>query len=276
MTNLQINDKKYVGPDSWDTLTSQRQFLRLFKLSRVSTSAKFARFLALKIVYGIPKHVVKLFFDNPDRIPEESDFLSPSDRAILLGVQLMETVEWVWDKVPMSRWYYPSVLVFLKKFKGPEDGFGGLTFGQYMFSERFFDALQNENEDYKTNLQLFLATLYRPGSQKIFDPGKIEQYAKWLQWIPKQKQEAIVFNYAGLRYQLTKDFPEVFPKARDKESESLQAKNASGWLDVALSLTGKDLTMLKAYESADLWLVMKVLTNVIRENKAMEELRNKK
>ena len=276
MTNLQINNKHYSGPASWDELMSQRQFLRLFKLSRIATNATYARFLALRIVYKMPRRVVKLFFSNPDRIPDETDFFSPSDRAVLLGIQLMDTVAWVWDKVPLTRWYYPSLRIFGRKFKGTEDGFRGITFGQYMFSERFFDALQNENTDYKTNLQLFLGTIYRPTSQKSFDSSKIESNAKWLRWLPKQKQESIAYNYAGLRYQLTKEFPDVFPKPKEHDKESAQAKGSSGWLDVALSLSGKDLNMLYTYENADLWLVMKVLSNVIKENKALEELRNKK
>lgn len=273
MTKLTINDQDYSGPSSWDELTTRKQYLKLFKLSRVAVSAPFARFLALKIIYGISKRVSKLFFDNRDRIPEEKDFLSPSDRAILLGLQLMDTIQWIWDKLPLQKFHYQDIRIFGRKFNGPGDSFGEMKFGQYMFVERFFEALRKEGQDYKQNLHLFLASLYRRDNSAEWNKKEIDQNLKWVRWISPKTQEAIVFNYAGLRYQLTQDFKEVFPKPAEGETQTAKAKNASGWLDILLSITEKDLRMLYSYENADLFLVMKVLTNVIRQNKELEAAR---
>ncbi len=267
MTELTINEQNYRGPSTWDEIKTSKQYLRLFKLSRVAVSAPFARFHSLKIIYGIPRRVTKLFFQNPNRLPEESDFLSPSDRAILLGMQLMETVKWVWDKIPVRRFFHQQIHIFGRTFSGPGDGFGEMKFGQYMFAERYFDALRKEGEDYKENMHLFIAALYRRDNGKDWSKTEIDRNLRWLRWMSPKKQEAIVFNYAGLRYQLTQDFKEVFPVPTEGETQTKKAKNASGWLDIVLSLSEKNIEMLYTYEKADLFLVMKVLTNTIIQNK---------
>jgi hypothetical protein len=270
MTNLSINDKSYTGPSSWDEIQTTKQYLRLFKLSRVAVRSTLARFHALKLVYGIPRKVSKLFFENNDRIPEESDFLSPSDRAVLLGEHLMETVQWVWNNMPLRKFRYQAIRILGRKFYGPGDSFSEMKFGQYMFVERFFEALQKDSQDYKTNMHLFLASLYRRNNNVEWSKNEIDRNLWWVRWLSPKKQEAIVHNYAGIRYQLTQDFPDVFPKPVAGATETVKAKNASGWLDIVLSISEKNIEMLYTYEKADLFLVMKVLTNTIRQNKEIQ------
>lgn len=261
--------KTYSGASSWDELGSKKLFLRLFKLSRIAVDAPFARFMAGKILFKVPGRYLKALFGDPRRLEDEQTLTSNSDLSILLGLQFMAHISWVWEKMPKRTWYFPSMRIFGRKYESISDGLSEMTFGQFMFVERYFEQCTDENAKYAENLRLFLACLYRPQGSG-FNHKDIERIAWWMRFVPSTRKEAILFNYTGLREHLCVRFPEIFPKP-DPNDKTVKKKGSSDWIDVALSLAGKDIEMFHAYENDDVWLVLKIIKNVILDAKAHQE-----
>lgn len=271
--------KDFKGAGIWDEIESTKQFVRLFKLSRFAVDSPHTRFFAAKLLYGLPDKYLMLIFNDPRRLTDDDMMLSGADRSLLMGMALMENMEWVWNEGPKVKWFFTDIFIWGRKFTSIGDNFAGLTFGQFMWVERYFELCINENAHYEKNLHLFLGSLYS-ASGEGFNHKSIESDAKWMRWMSKGKKEAILFNYTGLRDQLAKAFPAIFPPPDPNASAAKPVKSASGWIDVALSLAGKDIRMFHEYEQDDVWLVLKIISNVIEqskaEQKAIEEAKKKR
>lgn len=271
--------KEFNGPGSWDEIASAKQFLRLFKLSRFAVESPYTRFLAAKVLYGLPDKYLTRIFSDPRRLTDGEMLLNHADRSVLMGMALMENMEWVWNESIEKRWFFPKVLLWGRRFVSIGDNFADLLFGQFMWVERYFELCINESADYEKNLHLFLGSLYTASGEE-FSHKAIESTAKWMGWMSKAKKEAILFNYTGLRDQLAKAFPAIFPPPDPSNTPAKPVKSASGWIDVALTMAGKDIRMFHEYERDDVWLVLKIISNVIEqakaEQKAIEDAKKKR
>ncbi|GAB3177649.1 hypothetical protein [Telluribacter humicola] len=269
--------RKYSGPSGWNELKKPSLYRKLYRLSRIGFHIPTTRFMALRLVYRMPERVSKLFFAPKTVSPTaEGSLLDDSDRTVLIGHQLLDTVQWIWDRFPNRRWHYKTLWVLWKRFQGPDDEFRGMTFQQFMFAERHFEETLKP-ERYRQGVLMLAATLYVPRG-RAFDPERIARHARWLRWVPGDLLEAIAHNYIGIRYQFTLDFPEVFesdPDDDENKVRKVRSATSAGWLDVALSLVGENIPLLHEYEKEELWMVMKVLQNAMIRNKELAE-QNKK
>lgn len=255
--------RNYSGPAKWDELKNARMYQAIFRLSRITAVYSPARFGAIALLFGIPRKIRKYLTTVTDE----------TDPDLLLTIDLlMQETGWIWDEHPRKVFFHQRLKVLWKRFDGPRDSFGEMSFGKFIFADRFFEQLKT-SRDYKKTSRLFMAALYCP--EEGFHPKKIDELEKWMRLVPADVREAIIYNYAGLRMQLAENFPEVFepPKAGDKPKAD---KMATGWLDVAINLAGDDLGKLGEYQKGDLFLVMKVLKNAVVRSKLLEENNPKK
>jgi hypothetical protein len=251
----------YTGPKGWEEVKSPSLFLQLFRLSVIGLAVPAARFMALRLVYAMPERVSKLLFNPKQDI----------ERHLLLGEQLMETVRWIWDEVPRRRWHVPTLRVGWRTLHGPGDRLQHMTFGQFMFVERYFEATQEEGKNYQQDMRYLAACLYLPKGEG-FRKDSLSARARWMNTVPKDQLQAIRLNYLGLRYQLTLDFKEVFhaPGEEPAKKPTPPSATQAGWLDVALDLAGEDIRKLHDYEAEDLFLFMKLLQKVVIRARKME------
>lgn len=259
---LQTNQKThtYTGPKGWEEVSTAQLFLQLYRLSVIGLTVPAARFIALRLVYRMPERVSKLLF-NPKQDME---------RHLLLGSELMNTVRWIWDELPRRRWHLPALRVKWGRLHGPGDRLKHMTFGQFMFVERYFESTQEEGKNYADDMRHLVACLYLP-RKTAFDPETVSTRARWMATVPPDQQQAVRMNYLGLRYQLTLDFKEVFCAPGDVPSAKPSATQA-GWLDVALDLAGEDIRKLHDYETTDLFVMMKVLQKAVLRAREMKKV----
>lgn len=274
--DLIVSGKKrtYTGPSGWEEVTSRKQFVRLTRLVFLGELIRSVRFAALKAVYGMSPFRAKELFSSKDYGRDHQDsILTTADQNAILGQKLLKTTDWIWNTLPHSKWHFPVIRILHKKYTGPGDGFSDMTFGQFIFVERYFSAIHKGADDYKFNLQMFLGSVFlEKGNPFMMD--NISRNARWLRLLKPRTQEAILHNYSGLRNTLVRSFPEIFESDPDTKPKQKTGKS-SGWLDVALSLAGDDLAKLHTYEENNLWLVMKVIHNAVLRSREMEQIVNK-
>lgn len=267
--------KTYKGVSSWEEVTSRKQYIRLTRLVYLGELVPAVKFAALRVIYGInPKNVRELFSSRDFSRLNEGSTITVAEYNALTGQRLMDTTNWIWATLPHDQWHFPALRIFHKRFTGPASGLSDMTFGQFIFVDRYYSTIHKDAEHYAEHLKLFVSALFLPKG-KPFMMDNISRNATWVKFLKPKTQEAILHNYTGLRNSLVRTFPEIFEADPNAKPDKVLKKSSSGWLDVAMSLAGDDLAKLHTYEENNLWLVMKVIHNAVLRNREMEAIVNK-
>ena len=150
-------------------------------------------------------------------------------------------------------------------FVSPKSKLAGLTFGQFIFTESYYnDWMVTKDEKALNN---FIASLFLPSSEKFNNetiPSRIGKIAE----TDLDMRKAIAFNYSLVMMWLQKAYPLIFQSSSvDPDIARVDSirPNQSGWLKLFESLVGDDLINRDRYAELPLHTVLRHLTTKYKE-----------
>jgi hypothetical protein len=229
-------------PERWDELTSAQ--LVLIARNYVTTVDETEILCGM---LGIKKSIAAML-DNSQRfcIAMELDFMD--------------------DFKP----HYAFVIRKLNKLNAPRPRLEGMSFGQFMFVDTYYEvAITSEDPEH---LNKFIACLYLPEG-KPFKEQLIEDRAAYVNLFFKPEEKtAISLNYRLVKEWICERYPLLFRKssaAELVEAESVtQRSNSKGsnWVKVYESLVGDDIVNQDKYSALPVHTVFRYLTTKLKEN----------
>ncbi len=177
------------------------------------------------------------------------------------------------DCIDFIRNYKPRDSFIIKKLATgapPKPRLNGLTFGQFIFIDTYFNdyAVNADGSDQAlidAALNKFIATLYWPPRQR-FNENKIAQRAAIAAGINPEVKQAVAINYRLVKDWLTESYPLIFSKAVETKGDPKNAKKESGWLKVFDSIVDDDIINSDKYAGMLLHDVLRYITRKIKEN----------
>ena len=229
------------APSSWSELT-QRQFIAISRT--VNGAEPDFRFLSQLI--GISKKLMKK--------------LSPYEMY-----QLSEAIDFI-GQAGNSYSAFIITIIPGTDFVSPKPKLGDMTFGQFIFTESYFnDWLVTKEVDALNN---FIASLFLPQDEK-FDSDTISGNAIKINLVNLDIRQAVAFNYGLILVWLQKCYPLIFQDKAEishtMTSPDKQTKQ-SQWLKIFESLVGDDLINRDRYAKLSVHAVLRYLTNKYKEN----------
>lgn len=229
------------APSSWSELT-RRQFIAI---SRTVNGAE-PDFRFLSQLTGISKKLIKK--------------LSPYELY-----QLSEAIDFI-GQAGNSHSAFIITRIPGTDYVSPKPKLGGMTFGQFIFTESYYnDWLATKAE---ADLNNFIASLFLTQGEK-FDSETIAENAVKIKLVDLDIRQAIAFNYGLILVWLQKCYPLIFQEkaetSQDLSSSDKQPKQ-SQWLKIFESLVGDDLINRDRYAELTVHAVLRYLTNKYKEN----------
>lgn len=225
-------------PERWEEL-NERQLIAIarFSMAEIDEQEYLVKFL------NIPRRIVKLL----------------DTYEIYRIKQLISFTE------GFEPWY--KFILKLPGLSAPRPRLEGMTFGQYMFVDTFYnDWLEDPSAEL---LNKFVGSLYLP-EKEAFDTEKIGIYTENAAQLQEDVKIAITLNYrlmiewmANL-YQLL--FPRVAAEETKNQDESKKKTDTRGWLDVFEGIVGDDLIHQEEYFMLPVHTVLRFLTKKMKEN----------
>jgi hypothetical protein len=231
-----------LAPSSWGELT-RRQFIAI---SRTVNGAE-PDFRFLSQLTGISKRLMKK--------------LSPYEMY-----QLSEAIDFI-GQAGNSHAAFIIKRIPGTDFVSPKPKLGGMTFGQFIFTESHYNDWQvTKAED---DLNNFIASLFLPQGEK-FNSETIAGNALKIKLIDLEIRQAIAFNYGLILVWLQKCYPLIFQDNVVETRHALSLPNEqtkqSQWLKIFESLVGEDLINRDRYAELSVHAVLRYLTNKYKEN----------
>jgi hypothetical protein len=229
------------APTSWEELT-RRQFIAISRT--VNGAEPDSRFLAQ--LTGISKKLMKkLSSYELFKLSEAIDFIGQAGNS---------HSAFIINRIPGT------------DFVSPKPKLGGMTFGQFIFTESYYNDWQVTKAE--ADLNNFIASLILPMDEK-FNSEKITCNALKIKLIDLEIRQAIAFNYGLILVWLQKCYPLIFQDnaeaSQDLSSSDKQPKQ-SQWLKIFESLVGDDLINRDRYAELSVHAVLRYLTNKYKEN----------
>ena len=229
------------APSSWGELT-QRQFIAISRT--INGEEPDSRFLSQ--LTGINKKLIKK--------------LSPYEMY-----QLSEAIDFI-GQAGNSHSTFIITKIPGTDFVSSKPKLGGMTFGQFIFTESYYnDWLVTKEVDALNN---FIASLFLPQDEK-FDSETIASNAIKIKLVDLDIRQAIAFNYGLILVWLKKCYPLIFQdtvETRHALSASKEQTKQSQWLKIFESLVGDDLINRDRYAELSVHAVLRYLTNKYKEN----------
>jgi len=228
-------------PSSWAELT-ERQFISISRMIN-GTEPDF-RFLS--ILTGIRQKLIKRLSPfELFKLSEGIDFVGQagnSHSAFIIG------------RIPGT------------DFVSPKPKLAGLTFGQFIFTESYYnDWMSTKDEKVLNN---FIASLYLPSNEKFANesiPNRVEKIAN----TDLDIRKAIAFNYSLVMIWLQKAYPLIFQTSSGDpdiaRADGIRPKQ-SAWLKLFESFVGDDLINRDRYAELPLHTVLRHLTTKYKES----------
>lgn len=231
------------APSAWDELTEQ-QFMAIART--IDGSEPDFRFLSM--LTGIGQNLLKKLSPfELFKLSEGIDFVGQpgnSHSAFIIG------------KIPGT------------DFFSPKPKLAGMTFGQFIFAESYYNDWISDSKQDETSLNNFIASLYIPSNEKFTNetmPVRVGKIAN----TDLDIRKAIAFNYSLVMIWLQKAYPLIFQTfSGDPDidrADGIRPKQ-SGWLKLFESLVGDDLINRDRYAELPLHTVLRHLTNKYKES----------
>lgn len=194
-------------PEQWNEM-SQKQLLEVMRVMHAQKGDDQGVLMLFRAMVDIPWH--KFF----------------AMRTPALMDVAIECTEFLFQKNTLTRNLIPQY----KWLAGPADNLMNLKMAEFCFSEFRYFAWRNSQE--QKDLDMFIATLYRPTKDMFYDavrnpdgdvrkpfndsltPVIALKIAKW----PMEVKRAIVLFYEGCRAKKIEDNPKVFDNSTGEES----------------------------------------------------------
>jgi hypothetical protein len=149
------------------------------------------------------------------------------------------------------------ILDRLGRLKGPKPRLKGVTFGQFIFADSYFESYCNGKQE---DLDRFIACYYLDGE---FNDDDIDVRADYIKRFSREERIAIFQNYALIREWLAKSYSNVFQKADSKKKKPTQ--KSGGWVRVFDIMCGDSPEKYKDLEAMPLSQALRFLNNRIKE-----------
>ena len=228
-------------PSSWAELT-QQQFIAISRtVNGIEPDFRFVSMLT-----GIDQRLLKkLTAFDLFKLTEAIDFIGRSGNSYS---------EFLISKIPGT------------DFVAPKPKLAGLTFGQFIYTESYYNDWLSTKEDIILNN--FIASLFLIQGEK-FNSESITDNALKIKSVRTDIRQAIAFNYGLIRIWLQKCYPLIFQdnvETRHALSSSNEQPKQSQWLKTFESLVGDDLINRDRYAGLSLHAVLRYLTNKYKES----------
>jgi len=254
MTNLEIEvpfffftrRAKGALPGSWSEL-SERQFIAVSTL----VNGREIDFQFLSVLTSFPKRLIKE--------------LSPYQLAKLSG-----QIDFISNTSKSYNAFFSARLKGTKLYS-PKPKLAGMTFGQFIFAEAYYNSWLATKDD--QTLNKFIASLYLLEDEE-FNEATISGKKLLVEKLPKDLRLSIAFNYSLVVSWLQQAYPLIFhssgnlpdPAVRvDDIRPDIRTKD-SGWLKLFESLVGEDLINRNKYARLPVNVVLNYLTVKYKEN----------
>ena len=229
------------APSTWAELT-QQQFIAI---SRTVHGIE-PNFHFLSVLTGIDQSLLnKLSPFDLFKLSEAIDFI---------GRAVNSYSEFLIPKIPGTN------------FVAPKHKLAGLTFGQFIYTESYYNDWLSAKDE--TALNKFIASLYLNPNEK-FRSETIGFNADIINSVKMDIRQAIAFNYSLIMIWLQKCYPLIFQENVDKKNASSSSEGQvkqSQWLKTFESLVGDDLINQDRYAELSVHAVLRYLTNKYKES----------
>lgn len=273
MKSVKFDNDSYTLPEKWSEL-SDDEILFLAKLH-----LKNKEFVKFKTIYCLYLLGLRLKFSTPVMLKGELLYYVKHSRTrvYLLSAEqihaLNSAIDWLFtsenvDNVrkvlvnsKLVRNPVKNICVRFKKYRGPDDGLGNITYSEFMHAETFLHRFDTNNDS--KWLAMFLATLWRPvknGTVEPFNQDKLERRAKMLSKVKPHIILAIRWYYSGCKAFLAKEFPLTFSPSVSTAKPSDPFK---GYLDLANTLSSSDATKVESLLNTNIYFALRALEDMI-------------
>jgi len=162
--------------------------------------------------------------------------------------ELLQLQSFLFEEQDFNRWIIRSVQMNKKQYYGPKSNFSYMLFGEFIVADMLFmNYFDSENEDI---LNKFIAVLYRQKKanfdfksggdiREVFNSEFLDSRAILVRRLSSITKQSILFNYAGVRYWLTKKYPAVFGSDKKTDKRAIEfGNNRAGWMNIRRNLAG--------------------------------------
>jgi len=254
MTNLEIEvpfffftrRAKGALPGSWNEL-SERQFIAVSTL----VNGREIDFQFLSVLTSFPKRLIKALSSYQlAKLSDQIDFIGKASKS-------------------HNAFFSPKLKG--TKLYSPKPKLAGLTFGQFIFADAYYNAwLSNKDDETLTKL---IASLYLFDEEQ-FKEGGISCKKSLVEKLPKDLRLSIAFNYSLVVFWLQQAYPLIFHSTGNLPDHAVRVDGIrpdirtkdSGWLKLFESLVGDDLINRNKYADLPVNVVLNYLTAKYKEN----------
>ncbi len=260
----------YTGPSSWAEVP-EPMAVKLFELVKAGLTKKYLLFAVPMLVYGIPHKVMKIFIDAriAFRKYQAGDDNQNWESLTLLGENLLDTTNWVYNEEPPSTWLLNHINVNGRHYNACSDKLHNLTFGDFIFTEDYAGKDQA-----KLCAAIYQKRGFWPGTHKRTPivHADVEKLAGKLRDEKFNTVRMLVaWNYAGMVQHLKQVFTEVFGTPKDGDDLiHPPVSTTNQWMEAALEFSENDPIKFHALEKENLYVALKMINNRIRQNKQRE------
>ena len=178
--------------------------------------------------------------------------------------------------------HYAFVLKTVKKLSAPRPRLEGMTFGQFMFVDTYYEKYLQYSE--LRDLDKFIACLYLPEG-KQFEQEFIDYRADYVQlFLLHEEKTAISLNYRLVKEWICERYPLLFRKPKESQEQNAtvadpkeqqeqaapvadpKAQQGSNWVRVFESLVADDIVNQDKYANLPVHFVFRYLTQKLKEN----------
>ncbi|MBD2700150.1 hypothetical protein IC229_05855 [Spirosoma sp. BT702] len=287
MTDFQLRIGKrtypFSGPSAWSELTAH-QAVSLWRFRSLVSDQPASLFPVLMLLYGMGRRQLRWLFDARF-LQRKRVRADQQTECLALGQALIDTVNWVGETLPTDAFVVPHFRLFdfqfgswrvlrsrifhRRRYYSPAEGLGNLTFGEFMYADQAHKV---------GNLARLSAILYRRTGKlaslddvrQPFDSRRLDRDQHYFQQLDPALLHLIGAQYEACLRSLQRHFSLVFSVADEATAKS-KGTDSAGWLDVAINMAKLDPTKVPQIEQQNLYLVLKVLNEGIRQAEELEE-----
>jgi hypothetical protein len=157
---------------------------------------------------------------------------------------LLHLVDWVFNRLDLSKNLIPAVTIKKLEYLGPADGLANLRFAEWCVADTHYISYSRYHQ--AECLHKLCAVLYRPaGNGDAYTPGHalyrgdrrekfndqlIDTRAKLMAKLPQEVLQGVYLFFASCRFTIIRDHDQVFPPKSNKREDNYEPDY--GWLGV--------------------------------------------
>lgn len=269
---------KFSGPSSYSEVP-EKMIMPLLELVRKAAKTKGLILAIPAMIYGIPEQIWRIFFHSRAHYryialdaPEEEDALTD------LGIQILDTVKWVFTETPPATWLKKSITIGKDVYFSPADRLANITYGEFVLSQTYIHR----------DLAKLCALLYRKGKNNkpfsksdarcpfeqenvaddaaVFSSSDLESFRHYVFW-----------NYHGCLEAMSRGFPHALETKKNAGDNQVKAVPSSKnpFMEATFALAEEDPRRYNDLLKENVYVVLKILDDRIKRNKEMEKEMNK-